>query len=158
MNLFRKARTNQMRFVRLASLLLLLTACDSLRTQHLKTQNIRVGDFTISAEIAASPSERERGLMYRTSLGDSEGMLFVFPEATMQAFWMKNTLIPLDVAYFDDQGYLIEVLTMQPDGGVRTYPSSEPTLYALEMKAGWFAKRAIRKYTKLTLPQPIRGM
>ncbi|MCE9596626.1 MAG: DUF192 domain-containing protein [Spirochaetia bacterium] len=149
---------NRLRFVRLASLLLLLTACDSLRTQHLKTQNIRVGEFTISAEIAASPSERERGLMYRTSLGDDEGMLFVFPEATMQAFWMKNTLIPLDVAYFDDQGFLIEIVTMQPDGGVRTYPSSEPTLYALEMKAGWFAKRAVRKYTKLILPQPIRGL
>ncbi|MBL8021445.1 MAG: DUF192 domain-containing protein [Leptospirales bacterium] len=158
MEFFRKVRTNRTRFVRLVSLFLLIAACDSLRTQHLKRQNIRVGEFTISAEIAASPSERERGLMYRTSLGDDEGMLFVFPEATMQAFWMKNTLIPLDVAYFDDQGYLIEVVTMQPDGGARTYPSSEPTLYALEMKAGWFAKRAIRKYTRLTLPQPIRGM
>ncbi len=149
---------NLFRLIRLSSLLILLTACDSLRTQHLQTEIIQVGEYKIRAEIAATPKDRERGLMYRSSLGEDEGMLFVFPRASQQAFWMKNTLIPLDVGFFDEQGFLIEVFTMMPDDGARTYPSSEPALYALEMKAGWFAKRGLRKYTRLVSPRTLQGM
>lgn len=143
---------------RFAVILRFFTACDALRTQHLRTEVIELGEYKIRAEIASTPRERERGLMYRTSIGEEEGMLFVFPKASPQAFWMKNTLIPLDVGYFDEQGFLIEYFTMTPDDGVRTYPSSEPALYALEMKAGWYAKRGLRKYTKLVFPRSLEGL
>jgi len=155
---------NRTKFARFGAIILLIAACDSLRTQHLQTAEILVGDSHIRAEIAATPDERERGLMYRTSLGENEGMLFVFPQTSMQAFWMKNTLIPLDVGFFDDQGFLIEALTMsvdKPDVDPEkrpTYNSSEPALYALEMPAGWFKKKEIRKYARLVLPRPIRGL
>lgn len=142
------------------SSLVLLTffACDSLRTQHLRQEVIKVGGVSIRAEIAATPPDRERGLMYRTSMPENEGMLFVFPEAKFQAFWMKNTLIPLDIGFFDDQGFLIEVLHMKPDDGTARYPSSEPALYALEMNAGWFEKHGLRKYARLELARTIQGL
>lgn len=140
--------------------LVLLTffACDSLRTQHLRQEIIKVGGVSVRAEIAATPADRERGLMYRSSLPQNEGMLFIFPEAKFQAFWMKNTLIPLDIGYFDDQGFLIEVVQMKPDDGTARYPSSEPALYALEMNAGWFEKHGLKKYARLELPRPIQGL
>jgi len=144
---------------RISSLVLLtFFACDSLRTQHLKQEIIKVGGTAVRAEIAANPPDRERGLMYRTSMPENEGMLFIFPEAKFQAFWMKNTLMPLDIGYFDDQGFLIEVVQMKPDDGTARYPSSEPALYALEMNAGWFEKHGIRKYARLELPRPMQGL
>lgn len=139
-------------------LILWIVSCDSLRTQHLEEIPIKIGGKTILVELAASPSERQRGLMYRRELPEDKGMLFVFPMADRQSFWMKNTYIPLDVGYFDSQGYLIEVLTMEADDGVKTYPSSEPALYALEMNAGWFRKNGFQKFTRMELPRPISGL
>lgn len=153
------AVTRRRAFWKAGSLVLLaFVACDSLRTQHLKQEIIKVGGQAVRAEIAATPEERERGLMYRTSLGENEGMLFIFPEARFQAFWMKNTLVPLDIGYFDDQGFLIEVHQMRPDDGTARYPSSEPALYALEMNTGWFEKHGLRKYARLELPRPMKGL
>ncbi len=131
--------------------------CDSV-PQKLKTLRIRVGGYPVTAEIAATPEERQRGLMYRTSMEENEGMLFVFPREEIKSFWMKNTYIPLDVGYFDSQGFLIEYMTMQPDDGSRLHTSSEPALYALEMNQGWFRKHGLKKYAKLELPVAVRGL
>ena len=149
-----KAHIRSVKFLYLILLLAvpLSLACDTLGGRKLKTAVIKVDGHAVTAEIAKSRDQRERGLMYRSSLGHDDGMLFVFEKAESQAFWMKNTLIPLDLAYFDAQGYLIEVYTMQPDDGKKTYHSSEPALYALEMNSGWFEKKGIKKYAKLELP------
>lgn len=143
-----------------------LAHCDALRTQQFtrqKTITLHVDKFPVTAEVVATPEQRERGLMFRTSLGENEGMLFVFPKPETQAFWMKNTLIPLDLAYFDANGFLTDIHTMEvesktPDNQLKTYPSSEPVPYALEVNKGWFRKRNIRLYAKLKLPYSIKGL
>jgi len=96
--------------------------------------------------------------MYRGKLGPDEGMLFVFPDTAVRSFWMKNTFIPLDVGYFDADGYLIEYHSMEPDNDRKTYTSSEPALYALEMRRGWFKEKGLKKYAKMTLPEVITGI
>lgn len=133
-------------------------ACDTLRTQHLKKIDIEVDGVAVKAELAATPEARQRGLMYRTSMGENEGMLFVFPRSKIQSFWMKNTLIPLDVGFFDEQGFLVNIHTMEPDDGKRSYRSAEPAIYALEMNKGWYKKHGMRKYSQLRLPEGIKGL
>lgn len=92
-----------------------------------------------SIEIAEDDASRERGLMYRESLEDDHGMLFIFPHEAIQTFWMKNTRIPLDIIYFDAQYHLINVQQRVPpcqSTPCPTYPSSAPAMYTLELKAG----------------------
>lgn len=140
-----------------------LAPCDALRTRRLPVMTIRVGDYPVRAELALTPEDRSRGLMYRGSLGKDEGMLFVYPTPRTLSFWMKNTLIPLDVGYFDGDGFLIEVRRMKvekgtPEGRLPTYLSSEPARYALEMNAGWYAGKKIRKYSRLRLPRDLTSI
>lgn len=145
------------RIILLPAALLALSA--SLQCEaRLPRLEIRVANFPVLAELALTSEDRERGLMYRNSLGAEEGMLFVFPEAHFQSFWMKNTLIPLDVGFFDSDGFLIEYRSMIPNNDTITYNSSEPALYALEMNKGWFEKKGLKKYAKLILPRPVRGL
>ncbi len=115
---------------------------------------IYVDDHQILVELAITSEQRQKGLMFRTSLPENEGMLFVFPEEAIQNFWMKNTPIPLDVAFFDEEGYLIEYQSMEPNSET-IHQSSEPAKYALEMNQGWFKKRNIKRYAKLKLPQNV---
>ena len=91
-------------------------------------------------EIAATPTERARGLMHRESLAENAGMLFVFSAESPLNFWMKNTLIPLDILYMDSAGVVVDIQTMIPQPGVpdsqlRNYPSAAPAQYALEINA-----------------------
>lgn len=90
----------------------------------------------IAVEIADSDAERQKGLMERASL--EGGMLFVFPQEQELAFWMKDTLIPLDILYFDSRGQFVSVTTMQPCKAdpCTTYPSAGPARFALEVNAG----------------------
>ncbi|MBW7857600.1 MAG: DUF192 domain-containing protein [Leptonema sp. (in: Bacteria)] len=118
---------------------------------------ISVGHATAEVEVAATPETRERGLMYRAKLDDNQGMLFVFAEEHTLVFWMKNTLIPLDIGFFDAQGLLLSVERMKPDNGATTYRSPSAALYALEMNQGWFDKNNILKYAQLKLPYEIIG-
>lgn len=118
---------------------------------------ISVGGVPALVEIASTPEEREKGLMFRERLNENEGMLFVFPEEKPLSFWMKNTLIPLDVGFFDAGGFLIEVQRMEPDDGKTVHQSPEPGVYALEMNAGWFERHGLRRYARLKLPDPVRG-
>ncbi|MBI3396377.1 MAG: DUF192 domain-containing protein [Spirochaetia bacterium] len=142
----------------LAVLLFAAASCDALRTKELRRLEIKVGGNNVSAEIAATPEDRERGLMYRTKMGADEGMLFVFVKPEIQTFWMKNTLIPLDIGFFDSDQYLIQSMTMEPDDGKATYGSGDLALYALEMNKGWFKSKGLRKYAKLDLPQTLKGL
>ncbi len=93
--------------------------------------------------------------MQRPSLAADEGMLLVFPRALVLEMWMLNTLIPLDVGFFDRQGRLINWLSMEPDGGRRIHTSSAPARYALEMNQGWFTRHHIRAGARLVLPHPV---
>lgn len=133
----------------------LVAGCDSVFTQNLPKIDIHVNDVAARVEVAATPEHRSRGLMYRRSMPYDEGMLFVFPDAAIRSFWMKNTFIPLDIGYFDADGFLIEVHQMEPDDGAKSYVSSAPALYALEMNQGWFEDNDLRRFAELKLPHPL---
>ena len=118
---------------------------------------VQVGSVPAEVEVARTPEARSRGLMHREGLGRDEGMLIVMPDPQVIRIWMRNTLIPLDVGFFDAEGRLIEFLSMEPDGGRRIHRSSEPALYALEMNRGWFKSRGLEPGARLRLPRPIDG-
>ena len=112
------------------------------KPQSLPVSKIQVGTYPVSAEVAQTPDQRALGLMYRFSLPADHGMLFVFPEPQPLGFWMRNTYIPLSIAYIDADGRIVSVADMAPRDE-SSHPSKGPALYALEMRKGWFAEHGI---------------
>ena len=113
------------------------------KPQELPRINLRAGMHQIQAEVAQTPQQRMIGLMYRTSMQPHEGMLFVFEEAGIQCFWMKNTLIPLSIAFLDDAGKIVNLDEMKPQS-LDSHCSKEPVRFVLEMNTGWFSKRGLK--------------
>jgi uncharacterized membrane protein (UPF0127 family) len=109
----------------------------------LPTVALTTGLYVIQAEVANTPATRTRGLMYRKSMPANHGMLFVFPDRERQCFWMKNTLIPLSIAFLDERGAIVNIADMQPQSEDQ-HCSARPVKYALEMNQGWFAAKRIR--------------
>lgn len=109
---------------------------------------LTAGMHLIKAEFADTFQTRARGLMHREKLAQNAGMLFRFDEATTQCMWMKNTLIPLSVAFLDEAGTIVTILEMQPHDETSRC-SSGPARYALEMNRAWFAERGIKPGMKL---------
>ncbi len=105
----------------------------------------------IDAQVAATPMQRQIGLMHRTSMPTHEGMLFVFEQPATQCFWMRNTVIPLTAAFVADDGRIVNLADMQPMSE-QSHCSTEPVRFVLEMNQGWFAKRNIRAGYLLTGP------
>lgn len=101
------------------------------------------GMHLIRAQLAADDPSRMRGLMFRKSLGPNEGMLFVFDETATHCMWMKNTFVPLSVAFLDAEARVINIADMTPQSE-ESHCAAEPARYALEMQQGWFAARGIR--------------
>lgn len=106
------------------------------------TLELNAGVYRIEAEYAETPESRDKGLMDRNSLPASRGMLFIFPEARRHCMWMRNTHIPLSVAFIDDEGIIVNFADMPPDTD-DYYCAARPVRYALEMNGGWFKKRLI---------------
>ena len=107
----------------------------------------------VRVEIADGFFERQRGLMDRTALGEDRGMLFVFRREQPLSFWMKNTLIPLSIAYIDSKGRITDILDMKPlDDEPPHYVSSEPVLYALEVNQGFFDEHGVKVGDHAELP------
>lgn len=131
----------------LAAFLLTVTAAAAL-AQPLPVAELRAGMHLIRAEVASDFSSRSRGLMHRKGLAPNAGMLFIFDGPSQQCMWMKNTYIPLSVAFLDEQGAIINIADMQPHSE-QTHCSAGPALYALEMTRGWFAERNIKAGTRL---------
>lgn len=150
-----------MRFRLLASVLacIALAACTSStapkpdRIATLLSRDDRRIDVRV--EIAADRASREKGLMGRTSLADGDGMLFVFEGEQPLGFWMKNTLIPLDIIYFDGRGEFVSSATMAPCQAdpCATYPSAAPASFALEVPSGWLARNGVGEGWSLHLPE-----
>ena len=104
---------------------------------------LQAGIHRIKAEVADSQAERSRGLMLRTSLQPNSGMLFVFERAAVHCFWMKNTLIPLTIAFLDDDGTIVNLADMQPHDESSHCPE-RPVRHALEMEQGWFKAKGLK--------------
>ena len=114
---------------------------------------VKVGGHALRVEIVASDAERSKGLMFREKLGRDEGMLFVFPEIAYHAMWMKNTLIPLSVAFIDRDGVILNILDMEPQT-LDSHMAAGPALYAIETNKGWFKEKGIQAGEKvLGLPK-----
>ena len=141
----------------LASLALLAVAPSPAQSDPLLTYPLRIGDHAIRAEIANTAETRRKGLMYRTRLAESSGMIFIFPRVQLISMWMKNTPTALSVAFIDNAGRIINIEDMEPFSE-ESHSSAAPARFALEMNQGWFAKRGIGTGDKVTglekLPPP----
>ena len=133
-----------MKFLSLVFFLLLASAS----ALAAPTIELSAGMHRIEAEVASSNADRATGLMNRPSMPIHRGMLFVFPEAGVQCFWMKNTLIPLSIAFLDDAGRIVQIADMQPQS-LDNHCSSKPVRFALEMNAGWFRSRGLTTGAKV---------
>ena len=122
----------------------------------LSAAEIQIGDEVLLVEIADTHESRARGLMDRTELLDGHGMLFVYQKPERLVFWMKNTLIPLSIAFFDEERTLLNVLDMDPPIGktLIRYRSRAPALYALEVPQGWFEEHGIGPGAKFSFLDP----
>ena len=115
---------------------------------NLPVVQLQAGMHNIRAQVAASATERATGLMHRKEMPQHEGMLFVYEVPTVQCFWMKNTLLPLSIAFIADDGTVVNIRDMKPQA-LDSHCSEKPVRYALEMNQGWFAKRGIKPGFKL---------
>ena len=131
-------------------LLLSCNACESRVTSRPLIpglHRLEIDGHILNVELATVDGTRQLGLMYRDSVSEDTGMLFIFPEAKIQRFWMKNCRIPLDIAFIEEDGKIVNVQTaVPPPPQARVfprYPSLKPVRYVLETRAGWFEERLL---------------
>jgi uncharacterized membrane protein (UPF0127 family) len=124
--------------------LTVLSGCDGRETFEKKdlVLNGRTGNVTIKTEIARSDAQRQQGLMYRKEIKDGEGMIFISERDEILSFWMKNTLVPLSIAYIAGNGRILEIHDLEP-GNLTPVRSSRSARYALEVPRGWFDRAGI---------------
>jgi uncharacterized membrane protein (UPF0127 family) len=118
---------------------------------NLPRVKIAAGMHLIDAQVAATDEQRMTGLMFRKEMPQQEGMLFVFELPSQQCFWMKNTLLPLSVAFVADDGTIVNIDEMQPQT-LDSHCSAKPVRYVLEMNKGWFSRKGIKAGARLSGP------
>lgn len=117
---------------------------------------VAIGHRVLQVEVADDEQERARGLMYRDALAAGHGMVFVYPDERERGFWMRNTRVPLSIAFMDAQGRIVRLADMQPFDETTTR-SLAPALYALEVPQGWFAEQGVAIGDRVEgLPGPSR--
>ena len=124
-------------------ILFLLWIIPIARSQTILKIPLYIGQREIWVEVAKTPEERSHGLMGRKYLGKDEGMLFIFETEDRHGFWMKNTFIPLSIAFIEKNGRIAWITDMKPLT-LDSHVPSQPILYALEMNKGWFSSRGIK--------------
>jgi len=136
----------------LLPVLILLSSCWPVWAQHaqlhLPRTRLRAGMHLLDVQLAQTPQERQTGLMFRKDMPQHEGMLFIFEQAAIQCFWMRNTLIPLTAAFLADDGTIVNLADMKPQSD-DAHCSEKPVRYVLEMNQGWFAKRGLKAGSRL---------
>lgn len=134
----------------LAGLILILSAC------HPNQHRVSINDISFAVELADNENTWALGLMYREKMATDTGMLFIFPDSQMRAFWMKNTLIPLDILYFDENKKIVSISENTPPcKNISTrcpnYPSLKSTKYVLEINAGLSQKYGFKTGDELII-------
>ena len=138
-----------MTLLRVLAASVLLAAVSASADTRLKTTTLKVGAHALNVEVVRTDEERARGLMFREKLERESGMLFIFDEPAYHSMWMKNTLIPLSVAFVDAQGTILNILDMEPQT-LDSHMSAGPSIYAIETNKGWFAGKRIKAGDKVT--------
>jgi uncharacterized protein len=133
----------------LAAIAFSLLAFAAVADVRFGASHVKVGGHDLKVEVASSEEQRMQGLMFRKQLGRNDGMLFVFDEPAYHAMWMKNTLIPLSVAFIDRNGEILNILDMEPQT-LDTHMAAGPAMYAIETNKGWFAERKVKAGDKVT--------
>jgi uncharacterized protein len=124
--------------------------------QPLRTINVKVAGHALRVEVAETIEQRMMGLMLREKLARNDGMLFIFEDPGYHAMWMKNTLIPLSVAFIDGDGVILNILDMEPQTEDQ-HMAAGPARYAIETNKGWFAERRIKAGDKVSgMPKPAK--
>ena len=123
-------------------LLITLLACPLAQAQMPRLE-LNAGLHRIDAEVAADQQNRMQGLMNRRSMATNQGMLFVFTQADRHCMWMRNTLLPLSVAFLDERGQILNIEDMKPQTE-NNHCAASPARFALEMNQGWFASKGIK--------------
>lgn len=123
---------------------IILFCAQSSYSQDIFKIPIYIKDKEIWVEVAKTPEQRAKGLMWRRNLGRDEGMIFIFESEDYHSFWMKNTYIPLSIAFINKDGIIVDIKEMEPFS-LKSHTPPVPILYALEMPKGWFYKNGIKK-------------
>jgi uncharacterized membrane protein (UPF0127 family) len=118
---------------------------------QLPRTTLNAGMHLMQVQLAQNFEQRQIGLMWRKEMPQNEGMLFIFEQASVQCFWMRNTLIPLTAAFVADDGTVVNLADKKPMSD-ESHCSTKPVRFVLEMNQGWFAKRNIQAGYKLTGP------
>jgi uncharacterized membrane protein (UPF0127 family) len=126
-----------------AALTVALATSSQAQNVRFATTQLSAGMHLIKAEVAANDPERQQGLMYRDKMANNAGMVFVFDGPATQCMWMKNTLLPLSVAFIDANGRILNIEDMKPQT-LDSHCSKGPVVYALEMNLGWFKQKNIK--------------
>lgn len=132
-----------------ACFLFILTENAAAQGSSLPMIELKAGMYRVEAELADTPAARQTGLMYRTFMPTNTGMLFVFPEKAIHCFWMRNTKLPLTIAFIDDDGKIVNLSDMEPETQNNHCPRG-PVRFALEMNQKWFTQRALGPGTVIT--------
>ena len=145
-----------LRYLSLMWIVITLAVAGGARAAELPLRTLTIGKQKLVVEVVTTPDQRATGLMNRFSLQPDHGMLFVFDRPQPLAFWMKNTYIPLSIAFVDANGAILNIEDMQPQDE-STHSSKGNALYAIEMKRGWFAGKQIEAGAKVNgLPLAAR--
>ncbi|MBI3283297.1 MAG: DUF192 domain-containing protein [Burkholderiales bacterium] len=135
------------RLLLISSLTALVASAASAQTK-LPVKQLTAGIYVIQAEVAANDADRQQGLMMRSKMASNEGMVFDFGAPAGVCMWMKNTLIPLSVAFIDGEGKIVNVEDMQPQT-TDSHCAQKVVRYALEMNQGWFKQKGIKPGSKI---------
>jgi len=143
-------------FLIMAAVFILAAGDDgTARLASLQKVNLIIGDAVLHAWVVSRPAEMQKGLMQIKSLPPDAGMLFVFQDTAIHSFWMKNTLIPLDIAFLAEDGMILEIRKMRPLDET-SIVSAKPAAFALEVSSGWFAEKKVFSGMRVKIPSDIQ--
>ena len=139
----------------IASLIIFTAATNAQQVNRFRTTTLNAGMHVIQAEVAMSDAERQQGLMFREKMASNEGMIFIFPQPNGACMWMKNTLLPLSVAFIDDAGLIVNIEEMKPHS-TESHCAKKDVRFALEMNAGWFRQKGLKAGSRIDGLPPVR--
>ena len=142
-------------YVVLSLLLIFLSVKTMACPIELPVAAISINGHPLTVELAGTPTARACGLSHRNKLSDNQGMLFIFPARELRTFWMKDTRIPLSIAFLDDSGRILSIHLMAAMQTNERYRSLQPVRYALEVNQGWFTNRKIGVGDRVEMKLPV---